>query len=60
MADEMTEALMRLGELLNPMREFAAGERAKLLADGWSEESAEEYGMTLLLGLVSQAVEASA
>jgi hypothetical protein len=54
--DTQRQALLELSEQLAPMYEFAAGQKAVLTAQGWSELVAEQIAATILGHLLERAL----
>ena len=51
--NEIAQALMQVNLMIEPIIEFAAGLKAKLLAEGWSEHIADEVSGEVLKRMIT-------
>ena len=52
----IAESLVAVGEMLAPIYEFAEGQRARLLCEGWSPTMAEQISSVILMHMLQQAL----
>ena len=52
----VAESLVVVGEMLAPIFEFAEGQRARLLHEGWSPTAAEQISSVILMHMLQQAL----
>lgn len=50
--DEMANAMLEMLEMVAPIREAMKGYKAQLIADGWSEPSAEKIAAALFIDMM--------
>ena len=51
--NEVAEALMQVNLMIQPIIEFAAGLKAKLLSEGWSQEVADDVSGDVLKRMIA-------
>ena len=51
--NEVAEALMQVNLMIQPIIEFAAGLKAKLIAEGWSDHIADEVSGEVLKRMIT-------
>lgn len=55
-ADEMRQAMLSLGEMFEPMKEWAAGFRESLKRDGWDDTHAQQMAAEAMILLMRKAL----